>query len=215
MDGKAIIDTLFKFPFYLVTHPFKGFDEMKTEGRGNMRFAVVVLIAMGLLGMLESAYTGFVVTGFFQAVPFVNVPWILAMTYAPILLFVLANWSVTTITDGKGSLREIFLTYCYAMYLSLFCTVIGIVVSNFITINEVAFATFFFTFGQVSGLFYLFIGLIVIHEYTFTKAIVMVVLTILSMLIVTFIFALFFSLLSNVIMFFVIFFQELNAHHLL
>jgi len=208
-------ETFIKFPFYIVTHPFKGFDDMKQQKHGDMRFAVVILAVMGLLGILETAYTGFVVTGFFQAVPFVNVPWVLAMTYAPIMLFVVANWSVTTITDGKGSLREIFLVYCYAMYLSLFCTVIGIVVSNVVTVNEAAFALFFFAFGQISGLFYLFIGLVVVHEYTFAKAVLMAFLTILSMLIITFVSALFFSLLSNVIMFFYIVIAELNAHHLL
>jgi len=215
-DGvKTAVEILLKFPFYIVTHPFKGFDDMKQERRGDMRYALFMLVATGLLGLIRSAYTGFVVTEFFQAVPFVNVPWVLAMAYAPIVLFVLANWSVTTVTEGKGNMREIFLTYCYAMYLSLFCTVIGIIVSNFVTVNEVAFASFFFTFGQISGLFYLFIGLVVVHEYTFGKAIVMVILTVLSMLVITFVLALFFALLSNVVMFFSTVITELNAHHLL
>lgn len=212
---RAIKEVLFTFPLYIITHPFKGFDEMKYLKRGDLRYVVFFLITLGMVSILEQTHTGFIVTGFFQASPFVNVPFLLIWhTYLPILLFVIANWSITTITDGKGSIKDILLAYCYAHFLTIICTVIGIILSNFMTINEAAFATFFFTFGQAAGLFYLFIGLIVIHEYTFRKAVLMVVLTILAMLIITFVLALFFSLLNNVFTFFLVVYDEIVAHHL-
>jgi len=207
---KVMID----FPLYLLTHPFKGFDDMKNAGMGSMAFAVVALILAGVVSSIEVAYTGFVVTQVWVETPYVYVPRVMLFTFSPILLFCLANWSITSITDGKGKMRDIFLTYMYALYPTLYLTLIGVFISNFLTLNEAAFSTFFFAFGAFLHLFLLFIGLIVIHEYTFFRAILMVVLTVLAMLIITFVMALMFSLFSNVIMIFWTVLQELNQHHL-
>ena len=142
----------------------------------------------------------------------VNLPVVLTLTYSPIILFCLANWSITTLTDGKGNLKEIFMTYAYAMYPSVICVLIGIGLSNIVTVNEAQFAVFFFSFGMVLMYAYLFIGLIMIHEYSLVKAFLMVVLTVLAMLIITFVFALFFSLFSNVLFFFETIYFESMAH---
>jgi len=205
-------DTFLGFPLYIMASPFKGFDDMKFLKKGDMRYAVAILIIAGLVALMRSAYTGFIATGFWQATPFVNVPSVLLYTYSPIILFCVANWSITTLTDGKGTLKEIFLAYTYAMFPMVICTIIAIILSNVVTGHEVAFVRFFFTLGVVLQYGYLFIGLIMIHEYTFLKAIGMVIFTILSMLIITFVFALFFSLFNNVVGFFSTVFHELNAH---
>jgi len=209
---KGIKETLLTFPLYILTHPFKGFDEMKFLKRGSMWYAIFILFAAGLANILRVAYTGFIVSGFWQATPYVYVTWTLFFTYSPIILFCLANWSVTTITNGKGSLKEIFLTYAYSMYPMVFCTLVGIILSNFVTGSEMAFAVFFFIVGPVLQYAYLFVGLIMIHEYTFLKAILMVILTLLAMLIITFVAALFFSLFNNVMMFFWTLVEELSMH---
>jgi len=209
---RGIKEALLDFPLYIITHPFKGFDEMKYLKRGDMRYGIFILVVAGLVAILRRAYTGFIVTGFWQATPFVPVIRVLIFTFSPILLFCIANWSITTITDGKGNLKEIFLAYAYSMYPMVICTVIGIVLSNFVTGNEVAFARFFFVAGMVLQYAYLFVGLIMVHEYTFLRAILMVILTIVSMLIITFVFALFFSLLSNVFDFISTISWELNSH---
>jgi len=211
-NWKDIRETFVGFPLYILTHPFKGFDEMKFLKRGDLRYAVAILLVAGLVALLRAAYTGFIVTEFWQATPFINVPAILVFTYSPILLFCVANWSITTITDGKGSFKEIFLTYTYSMFPMVFCTVIGIILSNVVTGNEVAFARFFFSFGLILQYAYLFVGLIMIHEYTFLRAILMVLFTLIAMLVITFVFALFFSLTSNVIWFFDTIYWELGAH---
>ena len=204
-------ETMLDFPLYIMSAPFKGFDEMKFDGRGSMLYSVLILIIFGLVRIWEIMGTGFIVTGFFWEIPAVNIPWVLAFAYAPIVLICVANWSITSITDGKGKIKEIFMVYCYAMFPSIFSTMIGIVLSNVVTENEIAFVTFFFVFGQILLYFYLFLGLIVIHEFTFLKSIVMVLLTMLSMLIIVFVLALFVSLVSEFIMFIYIIIQEAEA----
>jgi len=214
ISPKGIKEVLLDFPLYIITRPFKGFDEMKFLKRGDLRYAVFIMIMAGFVAIMRAAYTGFMVTGFWQENTYIFVPGILLFTYSPIILFCVANWSITTITNGKGNFKEIFLTYAYSMFPMVFCTIIGIILSNVVTGNEAAFAVFFFVFGVILQYAYLFVGLIVIHEYTLLQAILMVLLTVLAMLIITFVAALFFSLASNVVSFFSTIYWELNSHWL-
>jgi len=212
MRLRSIKAIMFDFPVYIITHPFKGFDDMKFLKRGDMRYAVAIMIIAGVVEILRVGYTGFMVTGFWSETRDLNIPALLLFTYSPILLFCVANWSITTITDGKGSLREIFLAYSYSMYIMIFCTILGVILSNFVTGAELAFVSFLFIFGMVAQYAYLFVGLIMIHEYTFFRAILMVIATVLAMMIITFVFALMVSLVSDVFWFFSTVYEELQMH---
>ncbi|MCL2405552.1 MAG: YIP1 family protein [Defluviitaleaceae bacterium] len=205
-------ELMLDFPLYIISRPFKGFDEMKFQGRGSMIYAVLILLVFGLVRIWEIMGTGFIYIEFFWEVPSVHVPWVLAFAYAPIALVCVANWSITSITDGKGKLKEIFLVYCYALFPAIVCTMIAIVLSNYVTIDETAFVTFFFVFGQILLYFYLFLGLLVIHEFSFTKGIVMVLLTMLAMLIIIFVLALFVMLVSEVVGFIITLIQETETN---
>ena len=209
---KMLKKTFIDIPFYIITHPFKGFDEMKSQGLGEIRYAVVFLLLYGMVRAWQIMSTGFVVTGFWWDQPSINVPEILLYTFSPIALICIANWSITSITNGSGRLKEIFMVYCYALYPSLFLRIIGTVLSNNVTVGEAAFATFFFSFGNVLLYFFLFIGLLVIHEYTFFRGVLMVILTALAAMVIVFVLALFFSLLGEVINFIFTIVQELDAH---
>jgi hypothetical protein len=159
---------------------------------------------------MQRTYTGFSVSRYYEPDHIISVPYIMLMTLAPVLLFVAGNWSITSISDGKGTAKEIIQVYAYALYPRIILTFAGILISNFVTKEESAFATFFFIFGSVMFYFYLFIGLVVIHEYSFAKSIVMVLQTILAMLIIVFVMALFSSLVNELIQFIITIVYELR-----
>ncbi|HHY82081.1 MAG TPA: hypothetical protein GX505_05300 [Clostridiales bacterium] len=190
------------FPFYIISRPFKGFSELKYENRGKHYFAYVMMVLMCLFSIMNELYRGFVLSGgYYVENKTVNTPYVILMTLAPVALFVTANWCVTAITDGNGKMIDIFMVYAYAAYPKLLLSIIGLLVSNIVAVDEAAFASFFYSFGSVAFAFYLFIGLIVIHEYTFTKSIIMIILTIAAMSIIVFVIALFLSLSNEVIVF--------------
>ena len=197
--------------FYLISHPFKGFGELKYENRGKPYFAVVMLFLACLFSICDELYKGFVLSGgYFAEDKIINTPYIIFMTLAPIALFVAGNWSITSITDGNGKMKDIFLVYAYASYPKLWLDVTGLIISNIVTGNEAAFATFFYTFGTVAFVFYLFVGLIVIHEYSFTQAVRMILFTVAAMCIIVFVLALFLSLANEVFVFFKTIYREIT-----
>ena len=188
-------------PLYILSRPFKGFYEMKHLQRGKTYFAWVMMALICVAALAQETFTGFVVSRVYEQDSIISVPYVLLMTLAPILLFIAGNWSITAITDGKGRAKEIFQVYAYASYPKIILTFIGIVVSNYVTKEESAFALFFFYSGTALFLLYLFVGLVVIHEYTFMRSLAMVVETILAMFLIIFVLALFVSLLNELFTF--------------
>ena len=49
----------FKYAFYLIVHPFKGFWEIKHENKGNVKMATAFLLLYLLLSVLSGFYTGY------------------------------------------------------------------------------------------------------------------------------------------------------------
>jgi hypothetical protein len=199
--GSRVKENFISMPLYILSRPFKGFYEMKYLKRGRTHFAFVMTALLCLSALAQETYTGFVVSKFYEPDHIISVPYIVIMTLAPVLLFVAGNWSMTAISDGKGTVKDIFQVYGYALYPKLILTFAGIVVSNLVTKEESAFAVFFFVFGTVLFFFYLFIGLVVVHEYTFFRSLLMVIQTILAMLVIVFVLALFASLVNEMMEF--------------
>lgn len=198
------------YPFYIISSPFKGFSDLKYEKRGKSYFAVVMMAVISVLAIADALYKGFVLSGgYYTENKQINTIYLIFMSIAPVALFVVANWSITCITNGNGKMRDIFMVYAYALYPKVLLSIIGLITSNIVTMDESAMAIFFYSFGSVAFAFYLFIGLITIHEYNFTQGIVMILFTIVSMCIIVFVIALFLSLSNEVIVFFRTIYQEI------
>lgn len=206
----SIKNDFITFPSYIIWSPFKGFDDMKYYRMGKLHYAYVMMAVYCLFKMCDTLFKGFAFTMYYAETRYINVPYMALMTVTPVALFVVGNWSITAITDGKGRLREIFMVYAYALYPKIILSVIGLVISNVITVDERVFATFFYAFADICFWIYLFVGLIVIHEYTFTKAVIMMVLTFVSMAIIAFVAALLSSLWGEFATFIQVVFTELR-----
>lgn len=199
------------FPLYVMGHPFKGFDDIKLEGEGRTSVGVTILVVQAFIAVLNFVYRGFIDN---RNDPYdLNVLMILATSIAPILLFCIGNWSITTLMDGSGTIREIFLALTYSMYLSIPLNIISIILSNVLVEDEMAVATFFSTLAMAIFLLYAFIGLIVVHDFTFLRAIAAVILSFVAILIILFITLLLASLAGEVILFFRTVYREIILNY--
>lgn len=194
---KRVDDAGRKFPFYILGHPFKGFDEMKFEGRGSIVFCVVVFLLSCLLNVLEYVYMGFLIN--YNDLYQVSTIYLMLVTAFPVALFVVGNWSVTTLLNGKGKMKEIFMTTMYALFPYCLLRIIALILSNYLLLDEMSIVTTLQIIGAVLFAFYLFIGLLVIHDYNFTQGIGMVLLTLFAILVIVFVLMLGFSLVADVI----------------
>lgn len=187
--------TLFKWPGYVLSSPFKAFDDVKYYDDGNLIFSIVVILLYGWVALIKYRYTGFLVS--FVDIDNVNVPLIVGSAILPYVAFIIGNWAVGVLLSGKGKVVHITKVVGYALYPSLYLNLAGTILSNFVSEDEAALVSALFVLATVLFFFYLFIGTIMVNQYTFTKNVATLLLSVVAILIICFVAMLFATLLGQ------------------
>jgi hypothetical protein len=204
-DKKNFTETL-KYALYVMIHPFDGFWDLTHEKRGSLAAANILTAAMVLLEILRETLTNFQ----FISVNMQKFNVIVSMlrVLLPLLLWTAANWSFTTLMDGKGKLFDIYMATAYALTPYIIINTALIPLTWLLTFNEGAVYYVLRSFSALwSGLLIL-AGMMQIHDYTPSKTILSCILTIVGMGIIIFIFVVFFSLVSDGVAYFVSLYKE-------
>ena len=126
---------------------------------------------------------------------------IFVSTIALIGLFTVSNWTITTLFNGKGKLKDIFTVICYALLPVIVINTATVILSNFIIEEE---AMILQAVQGIAGVWFVFIllaGLCTIHEYTFFDNLGALVATFISAAIIIFIGILFFTMIEQMLSF--------------
>jgi len=177
-----------RFPFHILFHPYDGFWDLKYENKGRMSVAMAILLLMVVATSLMKQFAGFLVN--FNDPRYLNTLDDLAFTVLPFFLFCVANWSVTTLMEGEGKFREIVISTAYALLPMILINLPLTYISRFMTNEETAFYWMLNSFGAIWFLYLLFVGNMTIHQYSVTKAIFTLILTVIAMGIIVFLGAL-------------------------
>ena len=189
-----------------IFHPFDAFYEIRFRGKGSVILAAIILALFGVLQCVSYQYTGFVInTNELASMNSISIflTWVLGF-----VLFIVSNWSVTTLLNGKGNLGDILKVTAYSL-VPFICTLIfQVFVSNFIILEEAMIVYVVTGIGTVWSLFMLLAGLCVIHEYGFGKTLIAIVLTFVAAAIIMFLGVLFFTLIEQMVVFIISVGQE-------
>lgn len=195
----SVIDEVIRFPLYVLTKPFKAFSDIKYEGKGSLPACIFFMFVLMLLSVMRQSYTGAV---FVEVEPrFMNIWSVMAGVLAQTILLVAANWSVSVLTNGSGSFKEIFMVAMYAQYPYMWLSALYLALSHILSLDEKALLSFCIALGIVCIVFYGFIGLVSVHCYGFFQGIASVLLTILALIIIIFIILMLVSMGSELVNF--------------
>lgn len=186
------------YVFHLMFHPFDGFWDLKHERRGSVRAAITILGVLILSFYYQSIGTGYVMN------PSGEYSTIIAQVLSimlPFLLWVIANWCLTTLFEGEGSFKDIFIATSYALSPMPLLLIISTILSNVVTLEESAIVTMLVTIGFVWAGLLIFFGMMVTHDYSFTKNLLMCIVTIVGMAVIMFVGFLFSSLIGKMVSF--------------
>lgn len=192
-----------KYSFF---HPFDAFYEMRFRGKGSLLIAVISIVLFGILQCVRYQYTGFVMN--FTEIAAMNSLSVFATWVAGFVLFIVSNWSVTTLLNGKGGLGDITQVIGYSLVPVELTTIVQIILSNFVIREEIMIVNVISGIGIVWFLFMIVAGLCTIHEYSFGKNIASVFLSFVAAAIIIFLGVLFFTLMEQMITFVVSVVQE-------
>lgn len=173
------------YGFHVITHPFDGFYDLKHEKRGDLRGATFWLLA-GVSGVvLSRIFTSYLFnTTYTQDV---SIPWEYLTMLIPLGLWVVSNWCITTLVDGEGRLRDIYLFTGYAMIPVALIYFVSIPVSYVLVADESMYLSLLQNLALIWFAFLIFCGNTVIHQYTGTKSVLAILISILGIAIMIFV----------------------------
>lgn len=193
-------DTL-KYSLHICTHPADGFWDLIHAKRGSYGAATFILILTLLTHIWKLQFTSFIVMQVNWEK--VNVFKEIATILLPFTVFVICNWAVTTLFDGKGHLGDVYMGTAYALTPYILIQIPLFIFSNFVTLEEATFINVFDTLSFVWVGILIFMAMMMIHQYSFGKTLLFAFFTIFGMLVFIFIMLLFFSMISQGIAFFI------------
>ena len=180
--------SFYKLPLYVMIRPFSGFYAMKYEGQGTMWVALFNFIMVSLSLSFSAQYASIVVNP--RHPNMIHSVWDFVAVTTAVTLFCVSNWAVTSLTDGEGRFKDIFMAVCYAMTPIVLTFIPASIFSNILTYDEGAFYHMIISIAIAWFAFLVFAGLVTVHNYTATKAVATVLLTFVALLIILFLTAL-------------------------
>jgi len=183
---------------HLILHPFDGFWDLKHEYRGSVR-ASLVWLALAIIAF----YYQDVGTGYIFDPRDTNSTILIQFTavLVPVLLWCVANWCLTTLFDGEGSFKDIFVATSYAIVPVPILIIPSVIISNFSLASEATIINLLVSFAFIWAGLLIFFGMMVTHDYTFSKNILTSLGTIVGMALIMFIGILFSTLLAKIVSF--------------
>lgn len=210
VTNKAAYDRFFKslrYALYVIVHPFDGFWDLTHEKRGSMAAANFILILTLLTDVFRLEFTTFQ----FIKVNYERINFFTEMLgiLLPFLIFVVTNWALTTLFDGKGTLKDVYIASAYALTPYPLIVIPNTILSNVLAEEEDTFNYFFHDFSIVWAALLFICAIMMVHAYSITKTIICILFSILGMAIVIFLLLLFFSLISDSVAYIYSLYKEL------
>lgn len=190
-----------KFSLYCITHPLDGFWDLTHEKRGSYAAANTILIITLIVRLMKLRFTSFIFLKVYWEE--LNLVLYMASILFPLIIFVLGNWGLTTLFDGKGRLGQVYMASCYCLTPYPLLQLPLMIFSNFVTKDEAEF------YGVISTLSLVWCALLFIaamgqiHEYSAGKNIFFMVASLFAMLVIIFILMIFFSMISQGVAYFI------------
>ena len=195
------------YAFHLIFHPFDGYWDLKHERRGGVRGATVILAATVLVFVYQAVGRGYLYNPYGTSVNYLMQ---ISSVLLPLFLWVTANWCLTTLFDGEGTFKDIYIATCYALTPLPIVMIPTIWLSNIVTVNEMGILALINSIAAVWMGLLVFFGMMVTHDYSLPKNILTTIGTIVGAAFIMFVIILFGTLLTQVFTFFYNIYAELS-----
>ena len=184
------------YGFHIIFHPFDGFWDLKHEKRGSVRGAIFFIVLAIATFYYQAIGQGYLLD------PYASLASVWAQVFGvlvPLFLFVLANWCLTTLFEGEGSFKDIFVAAGYCLLPIPLLVIPTTIYSNFCISTETDIIGFISSFAFIWLGLLLFFGTMVTHDYSMGKNIITVIGTVVGMVFIMFLAVLFTTLVGKIV----------------
>ena len=184
------------YVFHVIFHPFDGFWDLKHEKRGSFRAACTILGMVLVTFYYQAIGRGYLLNPQEQYSTILEV---ILSVGAPFALWTIANWCLTTLFDGEGSYKDIFIATCYALMPMVMIMIPTTIASNFLVAEELDILSVINAFAFIWAGILIFFGMMVTHDYSMGKNFLTTLGTIVGMIVIMFVAILFTTLLGKLV----------------
>ncbi len=198
MEKLKNFGTDLKYAFHVITHPLDGFWDLKHEKRGRSYIAVLFLVLYVITDILNKQFNNYTFNTYKVFPEQINIVGTFVSTALVVIIWVAANWGLTTLFDGEGSIKDVFLYTGYSMLPLVLSQIALIPLTNILTVNEATIVTLVTVIGYGWAGILLYTGTMTTHQYSGGKTFIILLFILLGMVIIVFLSILFFFLVQEI-----------------
>ena len=165
-------------------HPFDNFRLVKYKGFGSLTIATIFLVLYYVSRVLKDFYSGFAFSTF--NVKDYNSLLTLIGTVGVVILWVICNWAVAVLAQGKAKIKEIYIVACYSLVPQIVGSILYLVLSNVLLLKEATILTVITTVCLILTGIILCIGTMIVHDFDFFRFLWTALITLIAMALVIF-----------------------------
>lgn len=193
---------------HCVFHPIEGFEDLRWKKQGSMKIAMVIVVFFFLGTVANRQLIGFAFNGAYTKV--FNIVPLIVQSFVYFFTWVIANWSVCTLLDGEGRLKQICINSAYALVPYVVSQFVSVIISNFMVLEEAIWLNAVSLLGLGWSIVLMFQAMKAVHQYSFLKTLACIALTLIAMLLILFLLILLLSLFQQVYVFFYSIYTEVS-----
>lgn len=169
------------YAFKCTKHPIDRYYDIRVGKNGSPLAALIIYVVFFGVYMLYQTGKGFIYQ--YTDVEDMDMGAVIVGFFAILILFIICNYLVTSITDGDGTLKQVFMIPAYGLMPAMFAMLITTGMSYVLTYNESFILTVIMVIGVGWTIAVIFEGLATVHDYDFKKMILSLIITVVFMLI--------------------------------
>ena len=177
-------------------HPIGGFEDICEAKCFSVKSSILIFVFFFVSQIIDRQLVGFSFST--NNTKEFNIVLLLVGTLALLLLWTISNWMVTTLFEGKGKVKEIWTVTLTATIPYSFSLLLHAILTNIIITDEAIFLEYVMILGILWSVVLLLCGLIVLHDFSFSKVIWTTILTVLFMAVIVFLTVILYSLFQQI-----------------
>ncbi|MBQ2923395.1 MAG: YIP1 family protein [Tyzzerella sp.] len=174
-----------RYSNYTMFHPFDGFWDLKHEKRGSLAAANVLTLMFIVTYALRTQFSGYIFTGKLPGE--VNTIYEIIVMVLPLGLWVVANWCFTSLMDGEGTMKDIYIATAYALRPYIITAIPLCLLTHCLSEDEAFIYTTLSSVVMIWMLGLIFLAMITTHDYSLSKGVLVAILTLLGICLILFI----------------------------
>ncbi|MBM7553185.1 YIP1 family protein [Thalassobacillus pellis] len=185
MKRQGLIQELLFLPRF-IKRPIDSVYYLKSYERVSILSATILYLVLVVEYVLTIYWTGFLFTN--RMTENVNIFMEIGTVLLPLFLFITVNYLVSTITDGEGKFRDVYIGTIYSLAPTLLFLLPITLVSNILTYNEAFIYTFSMQVMIAWSVIILFTTIKEIHDFSFWGTVRNILITLFGMFLTVLVF---------------------------